>query len=110
MILTPIRYAIIATTLFTAIVHLVLGDILTLLNGIGYIVLLVAFILPATAQWHSQIRWALVGYTIVTIAAFFIVHADGSWQEDGLGLMTKVVEVILVLLLIFEWQNPLAES
>ena len=110
MTLTPIRYAIMAAALFTAIVHLVLGDLLTLLNGLGYLVLLAAFLLPALAERRELLRWVLIGYTAITIAAFFIVHADGSWQADGLGLMTKVVEVILILLLLFELQSSVDEA
>ncbi len=43
-----------------------------------------------------------MGYATVTFVLYFVVHADGSWQEDGLGLLTKMVELILILLLVFD--------
>lgn len=105
--LTPVKYGIIALTLFTAGVHFFLGDIIFLLNGLGYLTLLTLFILPVFAKWQTGARWLLIAYTAVTIIGYFIIHRDGSWQMDGLGVMTKVAEVILVLLLFYELQPPL---
>lgn len=104
--LTPAKYGILGLTLFTAAVHVALGEPVFLLNGLGYVVLLLLLILPRFDEWQKAIRWLFIGYTAVTIAGYFIVHSDGSWQMDGLGVMTKVAEVILLLLLLYDMQTP----
>lgn len=93
---------IIILTLITAIIHLSLGQPLFILNGLGYLALLAGYYLPALANWHRWIRWLFIGYTVLTIVLYFVFHADGSWQQDGLGLVTKMVEVVLVLLLLLD--------
>ena len=108
--LKPIQYVIIVATLITAAIHLTLGDLLLVLNGLGYLVILALYLLPQFSAWRGPTRWLFLLYIAVTIAGYFVVHRDGHWQADGLGLLTKVVEVILALLLLFEWQNPLAEG
>ena len=107
---SPIHYAIIVATLITAVIHMALGDFILFLNGSGYLVLLALYLLPWFSAWQGRVRWLFLLYIGITIVGYFIVHRDGQWQEDGLGLMTKVVEVILVLLILFEWQNPLKEG
>lgn len=91
---------IIITTLITSVIHLSLGGAMFILNGVGYLALLAAYLLPNFAQWRGWIRWLFIGYTLLTIILYFVFHADGSWQQDGLGLATKLDEVILVLLLL----------
>ena len=99
-------------TLLTAIIHLSLGQPLFILNGLGYLALLAALYLPITLakRWHRVIRWMFAAYILLTIALYFVFHADGSWQEDGLGLATKLIEVILLLLLIYDGQEQTAEE
>ena len=103
--LSGIDIGVIILTLITAIVHLFLGistgDTLFLLNGLGYIGLLVIFFLPMFAQWHGWIRWLFIGYTILTIVLYFLFSGAGSLQ-NVMGLVTKAVEVILVVLLFLD--------
>jgi hypothetical protein len=93
---------IIILTLITAIIHLSLGQPLFILNGLGYLAIMVGYYLPALAKWHRWIRWLFIGYTVLTIVLYFVFHADGSWQQDGLGIVTKMVEIVLVLLLLLD--------
>lgn len=91
--------------LFTAGVHLVLGvrysDTLFVLNGLGYLGLLGALVLPIPIiqDIRSVWRWLLVGYTALTIAMYFYFNGLGV---DALGLATKAAEVILIVLLVLD--------
>lgn len=103
----PVRVGIALVTLLTAVIHLNLGELLFILNGVGYLALWAALFLPiaAFAKWQGQIRWLFVGYTLVTIILYFVSHPNGVWQEDGLGVATKFIEVLLLLLLIYDGQD-----
>jgi hypothetical protein len=106
---TPIKIGILVLGLFTALVHLVVLNIIMVnktgsidikftMNGLGYLALLAVYFIPAFAKWQKYTRWLLVGFTIVTIIAFFIF---GS-LTDPLGIVTKLVEVGLIILLILD--------
>lgn len=103
---------IVATALITAVIHLSFSRPLLQLNGLGYLVLLAAFFLPwpPLQRYHSLLRWVFAGYTLVTIAGYFILHPNGSWQTDRVGMFTKLVEVILLLLLIYDGQSAAIEE
>ncbi len=106
------QIGIIVTTVITAVIHLFLGQPLFILNGLGYLGLLAAYFLPVPflQQHHRLIRWVFAAYTLVTIVLYFVFHPGGVWQEDGLGVATKLVEVILLLLLIFDGQTAATEE
>lgn len=96
------RYVIIALTLATALIHISLGGPLFILNGVGYIALLVAlYWVPQTAAYRPQIRYAFMGYTAVTIIAYFLMNGD---LTSTVGMLTKVIEVTLLVLLWREMQ------
>ena len=105
--LTPARIGILLTTLLTAVIHIGLGEPLFIFNGLGYLALGAALFLPVTflRPWRKQIRWLFAGYVLLTIALFFLFHPDGTWQEDELGVATKFIEVLLLLLLIYDGQE-----
>jgi hypothetical protein len=100
------QWAIVALTVATGLIHLVLGlgvmggglNPLFLLNGIGYLVLIVAlYFLPQLAGQRSLVRWALLGYTAVT----FLLYFAFNWPDvvAPLGLLTKAIELVLIILL-----------
>lgn len=106
--LTPsastLRLAIIFLTVATALVHLYLGFQglpLFILNGIGYLVLLAALYLPAPqlAQYRHVTRWALIGYTALTIILWLVITGG---QSTATGYIDKVVELLLIALLLAE--------
>lgn len=101
---TPLKIGLLLAGLVTGIIHIAIGEPLLILNGIGYLALLVLFFFPRFGRWREPVRWTLVGYTAVTIVLYFVFHPNGAWQQDGFGLLTKMVEVILVLLLIADTQ------
>ncbi|WP_420643278.1 hypothetical protein [Candidatus Leptofilum sp.] len=105
--LSKADFAIIGFGLVTAVIHLLLARPLLILNGLGYIALLAMLFLPLPrlVPLRPVIRWGLIGYTAVTIVLYFVTHRGGLWMEDGLGLMTKMVEIILILLLFWSQNN-----
>ena len=83
----------------TALIHLSVGagdDLLLLsLNGLGYLGWLVLYLLPLTV-WQRHIRISLIGYTAISVVAYFILHGrDGLL--DPLGLVTKLIEIGLMV-------------
>jgi|YNPMSStandDraft_1061717.scaffolds.fasta_scaffold44697_1 hypothetical protein len=96
---------IVLFTLFTAGVHLYLGiiyyDTLFVLNGLGYLGLLGALILPIPfiRDLRSVWRWLLVGYAALTIILYFVINQLGV---DTLGLVTKAAEVLLIVFLVVD--------
>ena len=86
----------------TAVIHLYLGlqgFPLFVLNGLGYLGLLAALILPIPriSEYPNLVRWVFVGYTALTIFLWILVGARNS-----LGYTDKVIEIILVALLVLE--------
>ena len=103
----PVQIGIAILTLLTAFIHISLAEPLFILNGLGYLALLAAFLmpLPLAQRFHRLIRWVFAGYILLTIGLYFAFHPNGSWQDDGLGLLTKMIEVVLLLLLAYEGQT-----
>ena len=92
-------------TLFTAAVHLYMGlsyyDPLFIMNGLGFVGLLVALFLPipVVKNFRGIWRWLLVGYTALTIIMYFVVN---GLAVDAMGLVTKAAEAALVVLLFLD--------
>lgn len=99
-----VQIGIVITAVITAMIHLYLGikfsDILFILNGVGYLALLIALFVqvPIAQKSRSLIRWVLMGFTAITIIAW-LVMGDKSWPAGALGYVDKLVEVILLALL-----------
>lgn len=97
------KFAIIALTLATAIIHLVLGiqfgNPLFILNAVGYVGLLGLLYLDIQplAALKPYARWALIGYTALTIVLYFVMNPDPFGST--LGLVDKLVEAVLVVML-----------
>lgn len=98
-------------TLLTAAIHLFLGingglslmpedglNILFVLNGMGYLYLVVAvFWTPNFLKDRNPLlRQVFIGYVVVTIVLYFIVEGVEGLTSP-LGLFTKGVEVLLLL-------------
>ena len=85
-------------------------DLLFMLNGLGYLVLLGAYFLPIPflQSMHKQVRWVLLGYVILTIVAWLVIWVGFNVIRDGVpffdhdslyGVPAKVIEIILLFLL-----------
>jgi hypothetical protein len=95
-----LRTAIVALTLATAVIHANLGGTLFLLNAIGYAVLAIAMVLPGpVARIRWLVRYALIGFTAVTIGGWLMFGA-----RFDLAYLDKGIEVALIgLVLIESW-------
>lgn len=85
-------------------------DPLFLLNAFGYVGLLGAYFLPIPffQQRHGLVRWALIGFAILTILAwifiwviqYVIIQGVPFFSRDSwYGVPAKICEVILLSLL-----------
>ena len=105
------QIAIVLLTIATAVIHLSLafnafgiGDMTTTimfgLNGLGYLALVAAYYLPVQffQRYHHLVRWAFIVFTAVTILGWVAI-GDKSWPGGAVGYLTKVVELVLVVLL-----------
>lgn len=101
MKLTGIQIGIILLTIATAVIHLVLGIpnglFMFILNGIGYLALLVALYLPQLKSQQKLVRWVLIGYTAVTVLGWVFVGG-----RTPIAYIDKLIEVALIALLYIE--------
>jgi len=72
---------------------------LFLLNCLGYLALLVAFSLPWLQRVRSSLRWLLIGYTTITIVAWYFVEFR---QADMFDYSDKLIEGLLIALLLLD--------
>jgi len=114
------QYGILLLGLFTAIVHLIAAfdkilfpespDPLFILNGLGYLGLLVAYFAPIKffQEWHKLVWRVLFGYVILTIVAWLVIWVGFSVIRDGIpffshdslyGVPSKIAETIMLILL-----------
>lgn len=111
--LSGMQWGVVGLSVLTAVIHLVLGlgapepmfMILFVLNGIGYIVLVVAlFFLRPFAANRALIRWALIGFTAVTIILYFVFNGADAFSSV-FGLVDKAIEVVLIVLLLMDGRS-----
>ena len=110
----PLQIVIILLAVATAAIHLFLAfvampavtgtvDIVFLLNGLGYLALVAALYLPLPflEERRPFVRWVLVGYTAVTILAWFLLASE----RTTLGYVDKLIEIALIVLLYLDSQQ-----
>ncbi|MDP9412199.1 MAG: hypothetical protein M3R38_18680 [Actinomycetota bacterium] len=97
----PLRVGIVLLTLGAALIHLQLAfpDPAFILNGLGYLALLAALYLPVPrlARYRNAVRWALIGYTALTIFLWILLGA-----RTPIGYTAVAIEVALIALLLLE--------
>ena len=100
-----LQWGIIILTIATAVIHfsLLFPDTLFILNGLGYLGLLAALYLPIPflASYRSWARWALLGYTALTIILWVVMGG-----RFPLAYIDKAIEVALIVLLWLERRQP----
>jgi hypothetical protein len=73
-----------------------------LLNSLGYVGLLALYFisfsfLPINRNW---VRWALIGYTALTIIIYVVLQVQSGGQfVSPLGIFDKIIELVLIYLL-----------
>jgi hypothetical protein len=101
--MSGLKWIIAILTLVTAGIHftLLFPDLTFILNSLAYLTLLAAYILPLPIVRDNRalVRWAYIGFTIVTIVAWLAI-GDKSWPAGALGYATKIIEVLLVIALL----------
>ena len=103
--LNAVQIGIILTALATALIHfsLLFPDLLFILNGLGYLSLLAAYFMPIdiARKSHNLVRWLFIAFTLVTILAWVAI-GDKSWPAGSLGYLTKLIEIVLIILLLVD--------
>jgi len=95
--------AIALLALASAVIHFQLMlpkiDPIFTLNALGYIGLTAAycFKLPVLEKFPKLVRFAFIGYTLLTILLWVFMG-----QRDVTGYITKGIEILLVLCLVFD--------
>ena len=123
----PLQIAISILVVTTALVHLFLGvslvgqpapagvgvatlgsilAILFLCNFGGYVVLTAALYLPMLRRFQRVTRALLIGYTALTVVAYFAI--DQGHALNPIGLSDKAVEVALISLLVIDGRRARA--
>jgi len=102
------KFLIALLTAATGILHLLVGlgmlgggptNWLLVLNGVGYLVLLVLF-------WRASgnggtIRWVLLAYTLITLIGYFALNLGNNFGLNNMmALIIKAIELLLVILLL----------
>ena len=94
-----VRSGIIALASATALIHIALAIPLTMvgfyLNGLGYLTLVAALYLPGLARYRRALRWALMGYTALTIVLWAVIGRPYT----TIGYVDKAIELGLLALL-----------
>lgn len=90
-------------TLITAVVHIYMWTfpdeelrVWFLLNGIGYVGLLIALYLPLFYALRRVICYMMIAYTALTVVLYIFL----GQPYDTLGVFTKAIEVLLIATLI----------
>jgi hypothetical protein len=95
---SAVQVAIVLLAAATAIIHLQLSfpDPVFILNGLGYLGLTAALFLPLPffKDHRPLVRYALIGFTLVTILAWVFIG-----MRSPVGYIDKLVEIVLVVLL-----------
>jgi hypothetical protein len=112
----PIKFGlgtgIFVLTLATALIHLYLGlgigNMLFVLNGLGYLGLLAALQLPIPQleRFRNVVRWVLVAYAALTIVLWFLMAPFFS----VIGYADKAVEAVLIALLVADAYLPVSSE
>jgi membrane protease YdiL (CAAX protease family) len=69
------------------------------LNFVGYMVLATALYLPPLLRYRRAIRWTLIVYVLITIAAWLLVTGA---RPNLLAYIDKPIEVTLIVLLLID--------
>ena len=77
-----------------------------LLNGLGYLALLGAFVLPQFKKIHAITDLVFIGYTLLTIILWFFFGSPsegGAW--DPFDVLVKVTELLLLIQLSLDFMQ-----
>jgi hypothetical protein len=72
---------------------------LFILNGICYLVLIIALYLPPLYRFQRIVRWLLIIFTAVTFILYFLVN---GFHLQTISLTDKTAEIALIILLLID--------
>ena len=111
----PITFytGILALGLLTTGAHLYLASqpdeslrFIFLLNGLGYLALLIAFVVPQLKKIHAIVDLVFIGYTLLTILLWFFFgspRGGGAW--DPFDVLVKGTELLLIIQLFIDFRQ-----
>lgn len=110
--LTAMQWIIVLLTFATALIHIFLGvtswganstmGAMFVLDGIGYIVIVsLLYFSGRVGRERSTMRWILILYTALTVILYFVINGSTAFSNI-MGLVTKGIEVLLIILLILD--------
>ena len=103
------QYGVILCAIITATIHIYLSfqfinapDWVFLLNGLGYLALVVVLYLPVTAlsAYRTPLRWLLIAYSALTIVLWILLGA-----RTTIGYLDKLIEIALIIFLWLDSQR-----
>ena len=106
-----VQYVIILLVLITALIHINQAfrfpdgpDAIFLLNGVGYVGLVALLYAPLSVfdRYRPLARWALMGYTALTIVLWLMIGAGSPLTDtppSPIAYIDKAVELALLVLL-----------
>lgn len=110
--LTGLQWIIVLLTLATALIHIFLGvsswgtntmmGAIFILDGVGYIVIVsLLYFSGRVGRGRTTMRWILIAYAFLTVVLYFVFNGAGAFSNI-LGLITKGIEVLLIVLLLVD--------
>ncbi|MCB9135413.1 MAG: hypothetical protein H6636_08300 [Anaerolineales bacterium] len=100
------RNSILALTVVTALIHLVLGlgsfpdffGIIFLLNALGFLTLMYALLWKPSflKGQEGMVRWVFLGFTALTFVLYFVFQGPDAFR-NVIGLVTKLDEALLIV-------------
>jgi len=72
---------------------------LFILNGIGYLVLIVALYLPPLYRLQRIVRWLLIIFAATTFILYFLVN---GFHLQTISIIDKIAEITLIILLLID--------
>lgn len=72
---------------------------LLVLNGVGYLVLLLLF-WTSSGSRSGTIKWILLAYTLITLIGYFVLNMGNNPFGQTIPLIIKAIELLLVILLL----------
>lgn len=103
--LTSSAILILFLGIIPGLIHFLQSDTLLKLNGLGYLILVAStvFTIKGVEAFQEVAPKMLIVYALTTIGMYFVLMGDSALGHT-LGLATKAIELLLVIMLL-NWQR-----
>lgn len=102
-----LQLVLIIAVLITTAIHLYLGlnfgDVIFVLNAVGYVGLTGLYLLPLKMlqPFRGLVGWVLMGYAALTIVLWAIMNGN----LDAPSIAAKLSEIVIIVLLFLDRRN-----